>query len=151
MKTILTCLACVLFSACQLAAQNLYRISLDEKVRHSSLIVEGRVTARKSFWNPQHTMIFTANSIEVSKIFKGSLQDTTIEVVTQGGSVEGHSMEASDLLSLSEDQTGIFFCFPNSIHLRSPKSKRVLLDVYSSAQGFLNYDLKKNTASAPGY
>jgi hypothetical protein len=149
MKTILTCLLGISFSAFHLSAQSLYKISLDEKVQHSSLIVEGKVIEQKSFWNPQHTMIFTANKIEVSKIFKGTLAESTIELITQGGSVEGSSIEASDLLTLSKNQLGVFFCFPNSINLRSPQSKKILFDVYSSSQGFLNYDLATNTASAP--
>jgi hypothetical protein len=149
MKTILTCFLCLLFSAFHLSAQSLYRVSLDEKVQHSSLIVEGKVTEQKSFWNPQHTMIFTSNTIEVSKVFKGTLRETAIEILTQGGSVGSNYIEASDLLVLSKDQVGVFFCFPNSIQLRSPQSKKTLFDVYSSAQGFLNYDLARNTASAP--
>ncbi|HEU4633550.1 MAG TPA: T9SS type A sorting domain-containing protein [Flavisolibacter sp.] len=149
MKTILTCFLCLSCSVFRLSAQNLYRISLDEKVQRSSLIVEGKVISQKSFWNPQHTMIFTSSKVEVSKIFKGSLRESTIEVVTQGGSVGSVSIEASDLLELSKDQAGVFFCLPNAINLRSPQSKGVLYDVYSSAQGFLNYDLATNTASAP--
>jgi hypothetical protein len=58
-------------------------------------------------------------------------------------------MVASDLLSLSKDQMGVFFCTPNSINLRSPKTKKLLYDVYSSAQGFFRYNLKKQTAGAP--
>jgi hypothetical protein len=149
MKTNLTCFLCLLFFALRLPAQNLYRISLDEKVQRSSLIVEGKVISQKSFWNPRHTMIYTSNKVEVFKIFKGSLRDTTIEVLTQGGSVDGVSIEASDLLDLLTDETGIFFCFPNTISLRSPQSKKVLYDVYSSVQGFLHYNLIDNTASAP--
>ena len=37
------------------------------------LIAEGKVIEKKSFWNNEHTMIYTANTIEVYKLFKGNL------------------------------------------------------------------------------
>jgi hypothetical protein len=149
MKNFLLFLLCLILCVFHLNAQSLYRVSLDDKIQHSSLIVEGKVVEKNSFWNDQHTLIFTSNKIEVSKIFKGDLQETTIEIVTQGGSVNGTSMVASDLLSLSNNQTGVFFCTPNSVNLKSPKTKKLLYDVYSSAQGFFKYNLKKQTAAAP--
>jgi hypothetical protein len=133
----------------KVSAQSLYKVSLDEKVINATLIVEGKVIRQHSFWNPQHTMIFTSNTIELTKVFKGNVISSTIEILTQGGSVGTESIEASDLLTLSKDQVGIFFCFPNTIGLKSPQSKKLLFDVYSSSQGFFAYDLATEKATAP--
>lgn len=127
----------------------LYKVELDSKAKKSSLIVEGKVIAKRSFWNDAHTMIFTANTIEVYKLFKGDISGKQIEVLTQGGSVDGEAVEASDLLTLDKGQTGILFCMPNAINLKSPTSRKLLFDVYSSDQGFLRYDEESDIAYAP--
>jgi len=127
----------------------LYKVELDEKVNSSSLIVEGKVIDQKSFWNDEHTMIFAANTIELYKSFKGNITDKTIEIMTQGGSVGPNAVQVSDLLQLDKDKVGIFFCASNSINLKSPFTKKVLFDVYSSDQGFLRYDLESDEAYAP--
>ena len=139
----------LLFNAYSASTQSLYPISLDEKVIHSSLVVEGKVVAQESFWNAQHTMIYTTNKVEVTKIFKGSLQTSTVEIMTVGGSVGNESVEASDLLVLSPGETGIFFCNPNPMQLRSPQTNSILLDVFSSSQGFISYSLHQEKASSP--
>ncbi|NNV58020.1 T9SS type A sorting domain-containing protein [Limnovirga soli] len=127
----------------------LIKVDLDEKITNAPLIVEGRVINRKSFWNQAHTMIYTSNRVEVYKLFKGNTVPKTIEIITQGGSVGLEYVEASDLLQLENSQTGIFFCEPNRINIRSPFTNAILFDVYSSDQGFLRYDLQKDEAYAP--
>lgn len=140
----------VLFAAVKFSANaQLYKIDLDEKVSKSSLIVEGKVIAKRSFWNDAHTMIFTSNTVEVYKVFKGSLVANTIEVVTQGGAVGTRAVIVSDLLQLDENKKGIFFCLPNQENLKSPVTRKLLFDIYSSDQGFLRYDEKNDIAFAP--
>ncbi|PWT95158.1 MAG: hypothetical protein C5B52_18415 [Bacteroidetes bacterium] len=130
-------------------SQGLYEVSLEEKVSNSSLIIEGKVVDQQSFWNPQHTLIYTSNKIEVYKIFKGNTQEKFIEVLTQGGTVGEETIQASDLLQLQNETMGLFFCYSNTINLRSPATGARLYDVYSSSQGCLKYDLQNNSASAP--
>jgi hypothetical protein len=144
-------LICSFFFIFSLAhTQSLYPVSLEEKIANSPLIAEGKVIAQSSFWNDRHTMIYTSNTIELYKVFKGNRSiQTTIEVLTQGGTVEGNHVEASDLLTLKKDNIGIFFCFPNQVNLKSPSTKSLLYDVYSSSQGAILYDLRSQTASAP--
>jgi len=137
------------FSFClSLSSQSLYKVAFEEKVQSSSLIIEGRVVEKQSFWNPSRTMIFTANKVEIYKVFKGSVQSSTVEIITQGGSVDTESVEASDLLTLEKGEIGTFFCFPDPLKLKSPNGN-LLFDVYSSMQGFFKYDLYSKQASAP--
>jgi hypothetical protein len=131
------------------ANAQLYKIDLDEKVQKASLIIEGKVIGKKSFWNADHSMIYTTNTIDVYKSFKGDIKENQIEVVTVGGTVDLFYIEASDLLVLDKGQTGIFFCQPNISGLKSPITNQVMLDVYSSDQGFLRYDESANEANAP--
>lgn len=146
-KILFCCCVCVLFGLGKAKSQ-LYKIDLDSKIKKSSLIIEGTVSEQHSFWNAAHTMIYTASEINISGILKGSKQ-LKVEVVTQGGSVGNYAIKCSDLLELRKGQKGIFFCYPNQLSLTSPITKKLLLDVYSSKQGFLKYNLKKNEALAP--
>lgn len=130
-------------------SQGMYEVSLNEKMAHSTLVVEGAVVGQESFWNPAHTMIFTNNTVEIYKVFKGTIQKSRIEVLTQGGTVGLEAVEVSELLQLRKGDVGVFFCFPNQVSLRSEKTNEVLFDVFASSQGFFKYDLGVQTANAP--
>ena len=128
--------------------QGLYPVSTDKKIVNSSLIVEGKVISKRSAWNSNHTMIYTTSQVEVYKVFKGSLQKNTIEIVTVGGAVDGHLIQATHLLELSKNDVGVFFCRPSTMK-NTPAEFSPALEVYSSSQGFYKYDLRAKTASAP--
>ncbi|MEJ7587093.1 MAG: T9SS type A sorting domain-containing protein [Ferruginibacter sp.] len=132
-----------------LLSQALYPVNIDKKIQNASHIIEGRVSEQRSFWNQNHTMIYTAHSVEVYKTFKGSLQLATVEIMTTGGTVGAESIEATDLLTLAKDDIAVLFCYPNTMGLRSPFTGNRLFDVYAGAQGCFTYDLNATTANAP--
>jgi len=143
--TILLAVFCVLSSG--LSAQALYPVSLAEKSSNASLIIEGKVISAHSFWDDKHTMILTSNTVQPTKVFKGTADGSPVEILTIGGAVDDFVMTASELLTLSPGSTGIFFCFPQRSGLRSPLTGRRLLDVYGSSQGFILYNLATQRAS----
>ncbi len=145
----ITCCFVLLFTVFSTADAQLYKIDLENKVKKASLIIEGRVTEQHSFWNDEHTIIYTSNTIHAYKIFKGQIFFTEIEVITQGGSIGNKCLKVSDVLQLQKDQTGIFFLYENALKIRSPLTKKILYDVYSSDQGFLRYDNRRKKAFAP--
>ncbi|HSN61196.1 MAG TPA: hypothetical protein VLR49_09680, partial [Ferruginibacter sp.] len=142
------CMA-LLFTNSNLYAQALYEVSLDEKVQQSSHILEGTVLEKTSFWNPAHTMIYTSNKVKLHKLFKGTFAAENIEILTQGGTVGNEQLDVSDLANLSVGETGVFFCSPNVLQIKNPETNNVLWDIYSSAQGFIKYDMKTKRADAP--
>lgn len=121
-------------------SQGIFKISTDEKISRSSLVVEGKVVSKRSYWDEGHRMIYTSNEVEIYKIFKGSWQKNVIEIITVGGAVDGHYIHASHLLSLDKNDIGVFFC---------TNTKNNKFDVYSSSQGFFKYDLQSKKATAP--
>ncbi len=121
----------------------LFPISMNQRVAASSLILEGKVVAQHSFWNTQHNMIYTSNSVEVLQVFKGKAP-IQINVITEGGTLENTRIEHSSTLQLFNNQYGIFLCQPSSI-------VQDAFSVYSSLQGFIQYDLHHNLANEPFY
>ena len=127
--------------------QGLYPVSTDQKIVHSTLIIEGKVISKKSAWNSSHTMIYTTSQVEVYKVFKGTLQKNTVDIITIGGAVDGHLIQATHLLELNTNDVGIFFCRP--VKSKQVPADESTLEVYSSSQGFYKYDLRLKTATAP--
>ena len=142
------CCLCLIWSFNAANAQ-LYKITLDQKIGNASLIVEGQVIDHRSFWNQQHTIIYTSNTIQVFKLFKGNVISKQVEVITQGGNVGGKALVVSDLLELRNGDVGMFFCSQHQNNLRSPFTNNILYDVFSSDQGFLRYNLENRHAYAP--
>ncbi|RYY57975.1 MAG: T9SS type A sorting domain-containing protein [Chitinophagaceae bacterium] len=137
---------CLSFSV---RSQGLYKVAFSEKSSASSLIFEGTVVAATSYWNEQHTMIYTSNLVKPSRVFKGQASREPVEVITMGGQVDNFVISASELLVLEQGTTGVFFCHPNVSGIRSRTTGRVLMDVYASSQGFIRYDLASQQASTP--
>jgi len=142
------CCLCLIWSFNAANAQ-LYKITLDQKIGNSSLIVEGQVIDQRSFWNQQQTIIYTSNTVQVFKLFKGNVISKQVEVITQGGNVGGKALVVSDVLQLRKGDVGMFFCQQHQNNLRSPFTNNILYDVFSSDQGFLRYNLENHYAYAP--
>lgn len=123
-------------------------VPLSKRIQSSSAIFEGKVTDRISFWNPEHTHIFTSNTIEVYKVFKGSVSSNLVEIITEGGIV-GESMEmVHPSLALYEGDMGTFLAQPASA-INSPTtiSYNLKFETVASSEGFIKYDVIEQTAS----
>jgi archaellum component FlaF (FlaF/FlaG flagellin family) len=64
----------------------LYEVSMQEQIENADIIIEGKVVSKVSYWNSQQTNIFTINTVEVYKIFKGN-SASQIEIITPGGTI----------------------------------------------------------------
>lgn len=137
----------LLFVVIKVHSQALYKVSNEEKIINSTLVIEGKVVQSTPFWNANKTFIYTANKIEITKIFKGTLSKNYIEIITQGGTIDSLNIDATDLLSLQVGDVGIFCCYKNSLNITSPTTGNILYDVYASGQGFFKYDLYNGTAA----
>ncbi len=132
------------------AQEMLYEVPLPQQVQASSQIVEGKVISKNSFWDNAQMNIYTVNTVEVYKVFKGQSLVDTIEVITPGGSVGDNYEVVTPSLGLNVGEIGVFMLHNNDVSLTngttSPKYK-----AYSSIQGFYKYDLATNTAFNPYY
>lgn len=114
-------------------------LTLDEQVRNSEAVIEGKVISKESFWNSERTNIYTVNTIEVYKSFKGDVQPI-VEIITSGGIVDLQMEVVSPSLSLETNDIGVFFLNTNTPQLQRTSSLQAFKS-HSSVQGFYKYDV----------
>ncbi|MES2836567.1 MAG: hypothetical protein V4667_03510 [Bacteroidota bacterium] len=142
-KTILTLF---LFLFCSNSFAQLVQVSLDQRIANSKVVFEGKVLSSKSFWDEKHTNIYTANVIEVYKVFKGTLTANTVEIITEGGTVGNEKETVTHTLEISKGDVGIFMCHAGTVK-PSQNSGLPSFKTYADSQGFARYDLNNYTAN----
>jgi hypothetical protein len=144
MKTFaLSLLSLVAFGQTLLAECGLYEIPIKQRIELSEVVAEGRVIGQHAFWNPEHTLIYTLNIIEVSKIFKGQPVQQ-LRIITEGGALDGKFVHVTPSLSLQNGETGIFLAESSPVGDPMLKNMRCI----GGPQGFLRFDPFDGTASA---
>ncbi|MDP2174370.1 MAG: T9SS type A sorting domain-containing protein [Bacteroidota bacterium] len=85
-------------------------ISLAERIDNSTVIVEAQVVEKTCFWNENQTMIYTANQLSVSQIFKGPehIEFNDLKLITLGGTINLNSLKVHPELELEKGDIGIF-------------------------------------------
>ncbi len=146
-KTVVFITFLILLISVQAFAQ-MRELTLSEKIANATAIFEGKVIRKTSSWNAEHTLIYTFNTIEVYKIFKGNPSTLEIGIITEGGQVGDEIQEATSSLDLKEGDIGIFMV---ELVSHAEKNGAVLkfFRVYGGPQGFIKYDLLEKTASDP--
>ncbi len=127
--------------------QHMVPISLQERTRQADMVIEGEVLSQKSFWNVDRTNIYTSHIIRVYKVFKGSVQEKQLELITQGGSVGLKKHILSTALELYKGQQGVFFLMQEKEIQTTPANLALRTRAYASQQGFVKYNLQENSAA----
>lgn len=135
---------------CSLNAQMLLtEASLKKQIENSSLVVEGQVISKKSFWDAEKKNIYTANTIQVYKVFKGGVYEV-IEVITKGGTVGLSAEIVTPSLKLHTNDIGIFMLYNSNVESNDlNKSSTKQFKPYGSLQGFYKYNLYNDEAINP--
>jgi hypothetical protein len=144
MKTTLLLISAVILHAVASAQCLVYEVPLSARVQQAEAIFEGKVIAKKSFWNKQHNYIYTANTVEVYKIFKGNFTTDKTEIITPGGVVGDKAIVAEPALKLSRGETGIFFA--NFNHANLPVTGTIMKPL-AGPQSFIQYNIAENSAA----
>jgi hypothetical protein len=148
-KSLISLLFILVISKALCAQIMLKEVSLGEKVERSSIVLEGKVISKKSFWDVNHKKIYTVNTIEVYKVFKGEPL-TTIEIITPGGTVDLEAQIVTPSLKLKKGDTGLFTLYESNITLDSKEvSVNRQFESYGSLQGFYKYDVDRDVAFNP--
>ena len=145
-RQLLLFIVCLLLSNMAIHTQELtYEVPLNIQVEASTQIVEGKVISKKSYWDTNRKNIYTVNTVEVYKVFKGDLVNT-IDVITYGGSVGLDAQIVTPSLKLNKNDVGIFILKGNTINVPVVNNDYL---VYSDLQGFYKYNTFKNLVINP--
>lgn len=93
--------------ATQIEHRTLERLSSE-----AGLVVQGRVTGTRSFWNEERTRILTEIEISVDRSYKGRAPDT-VRVLQMGGTVDGVKMTVHGALQWQPDAEVLVFLEPS--------------------------------------
>lgn len=113
-KTIVASLVCALV-ACGVTmavATQVIQRTPQELAQESVLIVDGTVTGVRSYWNDDHSKIFTEATVSVGSTYKGR-GGRTIRIVQPGGVVGNVRMTAHGALSWSRGEEVLVFLEPS--------------------------------------
>jgi PKD repeat protein len=126
----------MLFGQCSLR-----EVKLADRVNASDLVIEGKVVAGESYWDVNHRMIYTMSTVEVYKVFKGSVTTTSINIITEGGTVGFDRVSASPGLELHIGDVGVFANISNKLPVSTYQNNIYPhYNTYASVQGFIKYD-----------
>ncbi|MEZ5027034.1 MAG: T9SS type A sorting domain-containing protein [Chitinophagales bacterium] len=116
----------------------LSKLSIDQRTDQSNLVIQGKVTKQTACWNYDKTFIYTVNTVQVSDRIKGSAPDV-VEIITQGGLIDGKLLTVEPSANLKVGTEGIFFLTPNRNALKF-QSNNKQYEIYGMSQGFIEYD-----------
>ncbi|MFQ5496093.1 MAG: hypothetical protein ACE5EX_12010 [Phycisphaerae bacterium] len=115
MKTLVRVVAISIVLACLGAslalATQVVRRSPQELGKQSSLVVRGKVTGVRSFWNDKHTKIFTETQIAVDQSYKGA-PPGVIRVLQLGGIVDNVKVTVAGALQWRPEEEVLLFLEP---------------------------------------
>ena len=57
-------------------------VAVEQRVHQSELVIEGKIIEKQCYWDAKQKKIYTANTVEVYKILKGTLAADKIELLT---------------------------------------------------------------------
>ncbi|WP_228852798.1 T9SS type A sorting domain-containing protein [Aegicerativicinus sediminis] len=127
--------------------QLMIEVPLEKQVAESEAIVEGKVIDSKSYWDDSYNTIYTAHTIKVYKVFKGSVVNE-ITLVTQGGVIGLEAQVVRPSLSLRKDDIGVFVLkiFTNGL---SNANVSKMFAPQMGIQSYFAYNLFEDTAVNP--
>ena len=126
----------------------LARISFSDQVLAANVIVEGKVIAKKSYWDKGKKNIYTVNTIDVSKSYKGKVAQQ-LHIVTLGGTVGLKAVIARPSLSLDTNEAGVFVAEAFLLELEGFSSSAPLYRTIGVSQGFYRYDKSNGSVINP--
>jgi hypothetical protein len=130
------------------AQELMLEVPLSTQVQSSSQIIEGKVISKTASWDTNHHNIYTVNTIEIYKVFKGQTLTETIEIITPGGTVGNDSEVVTPSLTLNVGEIGVFMLHSNNVAIGNG-TNLTKYRPYASSQGFYKYDLSSNTVFNP--
>ncbi len=92
-------------------ATQIIQVSPQEIAKSSTLVVDGKVSGSRSYWNADHSKIFTETTVAVNSTHKGA-NASTVRVMTLGGVVGNVRQTAHGALAWKRGEEVLLFLEP---------------------------------------
>ncbi|MGH9839653.1 MAG: hypothetical protein ACREEM_12805 [Blastocatellia bacterium] len=107
-------------------------LDIEDLARFSSDIFHGKVISTNTFWNAEHTRIYTAAQVRINESFKGAARRDQVVTVTQlGGEKDGIRMDYAGRPEFSTNESVVLF---------ATRARNGDLTVVALKQGKLNVE-----------
>lgn len=126
-------------------------VSLEQRAKNATVVVEGEVVHQKSFWNKEHNNIFTLNRVKPIKVFSWNSNanyNQEFYIVTAGGVIGNTMQKVTATTQLKVGDVGMFFGIPSrsSIDGNEFNTQLQQFESHSGPLGFIHYDDNKQYA-----
>ena len=98
------------FVGANFAYGQIYEVPLESKIKHSELIIEGRVVEAQSYIPNGAGNIYTSYLVEIKQVIKGEEFPGYIQILEKGGTIGDRSDWVSHRAPLHKGLYALFFC-----------------------------------------
>ncbi len=115
LKTIVLLLAffatmAALFPNSSVKATIMQRLEVEELARNSTDVFHGQIVSTQTYWNAEHTRIYTGVNVRINESFKGSARrGETIRVAQLGGEKDGFKTDYAGRPEFTAGETVVLF------------------------------------------
>lgn len=136
----LICFGSIPATFTSLLAQNcmMRPVSLQQRIQHATLVIEGEVVSARSFWNTEKTMIYTQYTVKICKSFKGFTESPVISIINEGGQIGDDLIVLNPNLELAVGDAGIFDLVEFTNETNLPVTGKAYA-AWAGAQSFIRY------------
>jgi len=102
--------AAAIFLALSTQATVMQRLEVEELTRNSSDVFQGQIVSTQTYWNAEHTRIYTGVNVHINESFKGAARrGETVKVVQLGGEKDGSKTEYAGRPEFAAGESVVLF------------------------------------------
>ena len=126
-------------------------INLEDTFKSASVVVNGQVIEKQSYWDVDHKMIYTVHKIKVSKSYKGNNRKYQY-LMTEGGSIGLQGVIIKPSLKISLHSAGYLMLKDSrNVDLDGFEHNDKLMVLADFMIGYYDYDAITNSVSLPNF
>lgn len=126
-------------------------IKLEDTFKSASVVVNGQVIEKQSYWDVDRQMIYTVHKIKVSKSFKGNNRKYQY-LITEGGSIGLQGVIIKPSVKISLHSAGYLMLKDSrNVELDGFEHNDKLMVLSDFMIGYYDYDAITNSVSLPNF
>ncbi len=128
------------FSDSSVKATMMQFLEIEELARNSTDVFHGQVVSAQTYWNAEHTRIYTGVNVRISEAFKGSARrGETVRVVQLGGEKNGFKTDYAGRPEFTAGESLVLFTTRtrnNELTVVGLKQGKMLVNGQSATRDF---------------